>query len=392
MKSMDNAISPSDARRSSRPATTLTLVEIAHEHLLSMLLSMQIAPGERIRIDAVARLLGISQTPIREALRRLEAENLVHKVTNVGYRASFPMSAREVDDLYTLRALIEPYAAAQAARAMTDGDVRTLAELGEGHGGGEVRHGRRLCAFCRGGCGAPSADRGGQRQPADRRDDPSGCMSIFTSSRSCSTPMLRPRARPLRPRAPTRRRRPGRSIRASSAPCWIVIRTRRRRRCAIISNDPRSGSKTPCGARAEDPAAPGQGPEPAHKPETPAERGITSIKAISLSATCDLREDVMRASKIGLCVSAGLAGLLLASPSVLAQGQRPTPVLGWSPKPDVPTPWKAPNRPHWKLSEVLAKHTGQSDWRRADRPRSGFQRHLYLHGSRQEDQDHLLRR
>lgn len=130
MKSMDNATPhPSDARRSSRPTSTLTLVEIAHEHLLSMLLSMQIAPGERIRIDAVARLLGISQTPIREALRRLEAENLVHKVTNVGYRASFPMSAQEVDDLYTLRMLIEPYAAAQAARAMTDDDVRTLARL-----------------------------------------------------------------------------------------------------------------------------------------------------------------------------------------------------------------------------------------------------------------------
>lgn len=70
----------------------------------------------------------------------------------------------------------------------------------------------------------------------------------------------------------------------------------------------------------------------------------------------------MRASKIGLCVSAGLAGLLLASPSVLAQGQRPTPILGWSPKPDVPTPWKAPNRPHWKLADVLAKHPGQTDW------------------------------
>jgi len=106
------------------------LVDIAHEHLLSMLVSMQITPGERIRIDAVARQLGISQTPIREALRRLEAENLVHKITNVGYRASSQMSRREIDDLYELRMLIEPYAAGQAAAgAMTDDDVRLLSEM-----------------------------------------------------------------------------------------------------------------------------------------------------------------------------------------------------------------------------------------------------------------------
>lgn len=94
-----------------------------------MLVSMQITPGERIRIDAVARQLGISQTPIREALRRLEAENLVHKITNVGYRASSQMSRQEIDDLYELRMLIEPYAAAQAAGAMTDEDVRLLSEM-----------------------------------------------------------------------------------------------------------------------------------------------------------------------------------------------------------------------------------------------------------------------
>ena len=106
-----------------------TLVEWAYEHLLSMLMTVQIEPGERIAIDTVARQLGISQTPIREALSQLEAERLVYKMPNVGYRASPRMSREEVQDLYTLRLLIEPYAAARAAERMDDASLKTLQEI-----------------------------------------------------------------------------------------------------------------------------------------------------------------------------------------------------------------------------------------------------------------------
>ncbi|HTC84777.1 MAG TPA: hypothetical protein VK683_10505, partial [Rhizomicrobium sp.] len=34
----------------------------------------------------------------------------------------------------------------------------------------------------------------------------------------------------------------------------------------------------------------------------------------------------------------------------------------WAPKPTTMTPYTAPNKPHWKLSEILAAHKGQSDW------------------------------
>src|SRR3546814_21154396 len=80
-----------------------------------MLMTVKIAPGERIPSDTVARPLGISQTPIREALSQLEAEKLVYKTTNVGYRASPQMPPKKEHDLYTLRLLIEPSAAARAA-------------------------------------------------------------------------------------------------------------------------------------------------------------------------------------------------------------------------------------------------------------------------------------
>jgi DNA-binding GntR family transcriptional regulator len=94
-----------------------------------MLMGLEIAPGERIAIDKIARQLGISQTPVREALSQLEAEKLVSKMPNVGYRASPQMSRDEVRDLYTLRQLIEPYAAARAAELMTDESIAILEGL-----------------------------------------------------------------------------------------------------------------------------------------------------------------------------------------------------------------------------------------------------------------------
>jgi DNA-binding GntR family transcriptional regulator len=106
--------------RSSGTGPSSTLVERAYNHLQAMLMGLEIAPGERIAIDKIARQLGISQTPVREALSQLEAEKLVSKMPNVGYRASPQMSRDEVRDLYTLRQLIEPYAAARAAELMTD--------------------------------------------------------------------------------------------------------------------------------------------------------------------------------------------------------------------------------------------------------------------------------
>ncbi|AJP74525.1 GntR family transcriptional regulator [Sphingomonas hengshuiensis] len=106
------------------------MVELAYDHLLTMLMTLQIAPGERIAIDAVARRLDISQTPIREALSQLEAEKLVYKTPNIGYRASPQMTRGEVRDLYTLRLLIEPYAAARAAEATTDEAIAILTEIG----------------------------------------------------------------------------------------------------------------------------------------------------------------------------------------------------------------------------------------------------------------------
>lgn len=98
-----------------------TLVQHAYDHLLAMIVTARIAPGQRVLIDRVARDLAMSQTPVREALSQLEAERLVFKLPNVGYRASPEMCGVEVRDAFSLRLLVEPHAAAEAARNMNEG-------------------------------------------------------------------------------------------------------------------------------------------------------------------------------------------------------------------------------------------------------------------------------
>nr|WP_298723007.1 cupin domain-containing protein [uncultured Steroidobacter sp.] len=63
------------------------------------------------------------------------------------------------------------------------------------------------------------------------------------------------------------------------------------------------------------------------------------------------------------CVLAG--SLMFATATLAQQPSRPQPIVAWSAQPVEATPWTAPNKPHWKLSEVLAKHSGQRSWQEA---------------------------
>ncbi|MCK0207347.1 GntR family transcriptional regulator [Starkeya koreensis] len=114
-----------------RPVYPQTLVELAYEQLLSMLVTMKIAPGQHIGIEALARELQISQTPIREALTLLEAQKLAYKTPNVGFRAADLLTRQEINALFALRQLIEPKAAAWAAESADANALRALAKLAE---------------------------------------------------------------------------------------------------------------------------------------------------------------------------------------------------------------------------------------------------------------------
>lgn len=97
----------------------VSMADGVYDNIYERLMSLDIAPGARIAIDVLARELDISQTPVREALSRLEREGLVRKAHLIGYSAAPQLTRKQFDDLYEFRLLLEPQGARMAARNMT---------------------------------------------------------------------------------------------------------------------------------------------------------------------------------------------------------------------------------------------------------------------------------
>ena len=97
----------------------------AYETIRALILSGELSSGEQLSEEALAERCGVSRTPIREALRRLEVELLVRK--NDSQRSFVAdWSLGDVSDAFELRAMIEGYAARRAAERM---DNETLERL-----------------------------------------------------------------------------------------------------------------------------------------------------------------------------------------------------------------------------------------------------------------------
>ncbi|QOC92316.1 GntR family transcriptional regulator [Micromonospora craniellae] len=95
--------------------------EDAYEALRSAILNGSIGPRARLGEMELSRQFGVSRTPIREALRRLTAEGLVVFQPNRGARVA-EWSLSDLQDIYEIRARLESYGAALAARRI-DADV-----------------------------------------------------------------------------------------------------------------------------------------------------------------------------------------------------------------------------------------------------------------------------
>lgn len=105
------------------------LGEEVYNVIYGQLMSREIPPGGRIAVDRLVRDLGVSQTPIREALSRLEAQGLVVKTHLIGYSAADQLDATRLEQLYELRLLLEPFAAGRAAQFMDETTLESLKKL-----------------------------------------------------------------------------------------------------------------------------------------------------------------------------------------------------------------------------------------------------------------------
>ena len=85
-------------------------------------------PGKRLTEEKLARELGISRTPVREALRKLEVENMVNHNPNKGVVVA-EVNSDQRDDLYEIRALVESLVVKRAAQNITVEGAARLNEL-----------------------------------------------------------------------------------------------------------------------------------------------------------------------------------------------------------------------------------------------------------------------
>ena len=106
---------------------TRGLVEEVFQIIRADIMALRIPPNSRISIDKLARELGVSQTPIREALSMLEAIGLVARRLYSGYWCAPQLLRSQIDDLFAVRLLLEPYAARAAAARMSEADMIALA-------------------------------------------------------------------------------------------------------------------------------------------------------------------------------------------------------------------------------------------------------------------------
>ena len=97
----------------------------AYEHLRRKLACGELAAGARLSNRQLAQEIGISFTPVREAINRLASEGLVEYVRGSGAFVKRPDPA-DIAQIYDLREALEPFAAAQAALHITEAEVEQL--------------------------------------------------------------------------------------------------------------------------------------------------------------------------------------------------------------------------------------------------------------------------
>jgi DNA-binding GntR family transcriptional regulator len=102
--------------------------QTAYRRLLDDIRSGALPPGARLRETELAERLGISRTPVREAIRQLEADGLVTHLPRQGASIR-SLDYAEVIELYEMRAVLEGTAARLAARIASDIDLEELASL-----------------------------------------------------------------------------------------------------------------------------------------------------------------------------------------------------------------------------------------------------------------------
>ena len=107
-----------------------TLETQVYEALRKAIIEGRLARDERLVQDDLATQFGTSRIPVRDALKRLETEGLVTLDERGSYVVSY-FGSEDVEEIYGLRLLLEPYAAGKALDCMTASDLEELESIAQ---------------------------------------------------------------------------------------------------------------------------------------------------------------------------------------------------------------------------------------------------------------------
>jgi DNA-binding GntR family transcriptional regulator len=100
--------------------------DLAYQELRDAILSGQLGSASRLNQDELARRLGVSRAPVRDALNRLEAEGLVKTLSRTGGVVVAEASEQEMVSIYELRAILDTASTRLACERMSDEDLARL--------------------------------------------------------------------------------------------------------------------------------------------------------------------------------------------------------------------------------------------------------------------------
>lgn len=101
------------------------LGEVVFEYLRESILNGTLRPGERLMEISLAEQMGVSRTPVREAIRKLEKEKFVEMIPRKGAYVA-DLTAKDILDVLEMRIILEGFAAALAAERMTEDELADL--------------------------------------------------------------------------------------------------------------------------------------------------------------------------------------------------------------------------------------------------------------------------
>ncbi|MNW43909.1 putative HTH-type transcriptional regulator YdfH [compost metagenome] len=96
--------------------------------LKQKIIDSELEPNQPVHEEKLAALLGVSRTPLREAIQRLENENFLVRQPNGRLRVA-TVTIKEVEEIFLIRSMLEGYIARSAAKNATDEDIHNLSTI-----------------------------------------------------------------------------------------------------------------------------------------------------------------------------------------------------------------------------------------------------------------------